>query len=86
MKIVNVLGMHARPAARFVRVASCYHSDVVVSKSGKDADGRSILGILFLSARVGSQIVISVNGEDEVDALEALVKLVHDGFEDDTIQ
>ena len=48
MRIVNALGMHARPAARFVRVASCYHSDVVVWKSGKDADGRSILGILFL--------------------------------------
>ena len=85
MEIVNVLGMHARPAARFVRVASCYHSDVVVSKSGKDSDGRSILGILFLAARVGSRIVISVNGEDEVDALEALVKLVNDGFEDDGV-
>ena len=78
--IVNVLGLHARPAARFVRTASRFRSKVAVSKDGTTSDGKSILGILFLAASAGSEILISATGEDEDEALAALVELVSSGL------
>ena len=80
VEIVNVLGLHARAAARFVRTATKYRASVTVSKDGTTTDGKSILGILFLAAAVGSEIVIAADGEDENEALNALVELVADGL------
>jgi len=82
VEIVNLLGLHARAAARFVRTATRYGASVTVSKDGTTTDGKSILGILFLAAAVGSQIVIAVDGDDEDDALKALVALVADGLDE----
>ncbi len=82
VEIVNLLGLHARAAARFVRTATRYRASVTVSKDGTTTDGKSILGILFLAAAVGSQIVIAVDGDDEDDALKALVALVADGLDE----
>ena len=78
--IVNVLGLHARAAARFVRTATKYRASVTVTKDGTTTDGKSILGILFLAAAVGSEIVIATDGEDENEALEALIQLVAAGL------
>lgn len=85
VEIVNVLGLHARAAARFVRTATKYRAAVTVTKDGTTTDGKSILGILFLAAAVGSQITIAADGEDEEAALNALAELVGDGLgeEDD---
>ncbi len=80
VEIINVLGLHARAAARFVRTATKYRASVTVSKDGTTTDGKSILGILFLAAAVGSEIVIAADGEDENEALKALVELVADGL------
>lgn len=80
VEIVNVLGLHARAAARFVRTATQYRSEVTVTKGGTTTDGKSILGILFLAASVGSTITIAASGEDERDALAALVELVANGL------
>lgn len=80
VEIVNVLGLHARAAARFVRTATRYHASVTVTKDGTTTDGKSILGILFLAAAMGSEITIVVDGEDEDHALKALVALVADGL------
>ncbi len=80
VEIINVLGLHARAAARFVRTATRYRASVTVSKDGTTTDGKSILGILFLAAAVGSEIVIAADGEDENEALKALVELVADGL------
>ena len=80
VKIVNLLGLHARAAARFVRTASEYESIVTVSKDDTTIDGKSILGILFLAASAGSIITISATGKDEGDAIEALVDLVANGL------
>ncbi len=80
VQIVNPLGLHARAAARFVRTAARYRSEVTVSKDGTTTDGKSILGILFLAASLGSEIVITVSGEDEKEALSALVRLVAEGL------
>jgi len=82
VEIVNLLGLHARAAARFVRTATRYRASVTVSKDGTTTDGKSILGILFLAAAVGCQIVIAVDGDDEDDALKALVALVADGLDE----
>ncbi len=80
VEIVNVLGLHARAAARFVRTASQFHSKVTVSREGTTIDGKSILSILFLAASVGSVITITAAGDDEREAVEALVNLVAEGL------
>lgn len=80
VEIVNVLGLHARAAARFVRTATKYGANVTVTKDGTTTDGKSILGILFLAAAVGSVITIAADGKDEDEAVKALVELVADGL------
>ena len=81
--IKNPLGLHARAAAQFVRTATQFSSTVTVSKDGTTIDGKSILGILFLAATSGSELTIAATGDDEREAVEALVKLVKSGFGED---
>jgi phosphocarrier protein len=83
VQIVNVLGLHARAAARFVRAATQFRSQVMITKEGNSTDGKSILGILFLAATSGTEIVISASGEDENEAVDALARLVAGGLGDD---
>jgi len=78
--IVNSLGMHARPAAQFVRLASSFMSDILVSKDGIDVNGKSIMGVMMLAAECGSAIRIKATGDDAERAMDALTKLVADGF------
>jgi phosphocarrier protein len=78
--IANRLGLHARAAAKFVRMATFYRSQIRVSRDGRSMDGKSIMGILLLAAGYGSTVVISADGVDEVEAVEALVQLVSSGF------
>lgn len=78
--IVNSLGLHARAAARFVRLASQYVATVRVSKGARELDGKSILGLLLLGAARGSSITIRTEGADAELAADALAALVADGF------
>ena len=78
--IQNKLGIHARPAAQFVKTANSYQSDVMVEKDNEEIDGKSIMGLMMLAAGNGSTLNIKVTGEDEQAALDALVKLVNDKF------
>jgi phosphocarrier protein len=78
--IGNRLGLHARAAAKFVRMATAYRSQIRVSRDGRSMDGKSIMGILLLAAGYGSTVVISADGADEVEAVDALVRLVGSGF------
>lgn len=78
--IVNPLGLHARAAARFVRLASHYAATVRVARGQRELDGKSILGLLLLGAARGSTIVIRTDGADAEAAAEALATLVADGF------
>ncbi|MFQ5789221.1 MAG: HPr family phosphocarrier protein [Acidobacteriota bacterium] len=80
VEVANPLGLHARAAARFVRTAARFRSKVTVRKDGTTIDGKSILGILFLAATAGNEIVITAVGEDEEDAVEALSHLVTEGL------
>ncbi len=82
--VVNQLGMHARAAARFVHLASKYESQVRVGRQGREMDGKSIMGILLLAAARGTTITITVDGADELDAIEALTALVASGFGEGT--
>jgi phosphocarrier protein len=80
--VVNLLGLHARAAAKFVRLAGQFRSAVRVTRGTRGVDGKSILGLLLLSASRGCVLDISAEGEDAASALEALCGLVERGFED----
>jgi phosphocarrier protein HPr len=81
--VVNQLGMHARAAAKFVHLAGRFDSRVRVMRDQREMDGKSIMGILLLAAARGSTITISAEGNDEQDAVNALVALVRSGFGED---
>jgi len=79
-RIVNPLGMHARPAAEFVKVAGRFTSHVEVRKDTLTVNGKSIMGVMMLAAECGSSLFIKTDGDDAVEAMEALLALVKDGF------
>jgi phosphocarrier protein HPr len=81
--VVNQLGMHARAAAKFVHLAGRFDSRVRVTSDRREMDGKSIMGVLLLAAARGSTITISAEGNDEQDAVNALVALVQSGFGED---
>lgn len=81
--VVNQLGMHARAAAKFVRIATRYQARVRVARDAREMDGKSIMGILLLAAARGTSITISAEGADEDEAVQALVALVASGFGED---
>jgi phosphocarrier protein HPr len=80
VQIANKYGLHARPAAEFVKLANRYRSEVWVSKDEIEVSGKSIMGVMMLAAEHGSQIQIRASGDDSSDAVEALVKLVQNRF------
>jgi len=80
--VVNTLGLHARAAARFVRLAGRFASQIRVTRGGRTMDGKSILGLLLLAAARGSVVTITADGADEAEAVAALCGLVEQGFED----
>ena len=81
--IVNRLGLHARPAAMFVRIASHYRSEVWVSKEGEEVNGKSIMGLMMLAAGQGSKLRIRCEGPDAAKALEELEALINSRFNED---
>lgn len=80
--IGNKLGIHARPAAQFVKTASRFSCDIVVEKDNERVDGKSIMGLMMLAAGHGSTLSISADGEDAEGALEALASLIGRNFEE----
>ena len=78
--IVNPLGMHARPAARLVKLASSFQSHIELLKDGLAINGKSIMGVMMLAAECGSTITIRAEGPDAEAALDALAGLVAEGF------
>jgi len=78
--IRNRLGLHARAAAKFVHMATRFASQIRVSRDGRTMDGKSIMGILLLAASAGTTVVITADGADEADAVDALCRLVEGGF------
>jgi phosphocarrier protein len=78
----NALGLHARAAARFVKLAGSFQCQIRVTRGARTMDGKSILGLLLLAAARGSELVISGDGVDEAAAVGALCGLVDRNFED----
>jgi phosphocarrier protein HPr len=78
--IVNSEGLHARPAARIVRLASTFNAEIEISKDGVGVNGKSIIGVMMLAAECGSSITIRAQGSDAEQAAEALAALVASGF------
>ncbi len=77
LTIQNKLGIHARPAAMFVKTASRFAAEILVIKDGERINGKSIMGLMMLAAGPGCRIIIEATGADAglaVDELEALVK------------
>lgn len=83
VRIRNRLGMHARPAAHFVRCAARFASEVYVSRDGIEINGKSIMGVMMLAAEQGAAIRIRAEGEDAERAVRELAELVERGFDED---
>lgn len=80
VQIANAYGLHARPAAEFVKLANRYNADILVAKDGLEVNGKSIMGVMMLAADRGSTLEIKASGVDAQEAVKALVKLVAEGF------
>ena len=76
----NETGLHARPASLFVKEASKFSSNIVVIKDGKEYNAKSIMGILSMGAGKGTTITIQAEGNDEKEAVDTLVQLVKNNF------
>jgi len=81
--IVNRLGLHARPAAMFVRIASRHRAEIWVAKEGEEVNGKSIMGLMMLAAGQGSKLRIRCDGPDADKAMEELEELIKAGFNED---
>jgi len=80
VEIVNKLGLHARPSARLTQLASSFKSRVFMSRNGRRVNAKSIMGVMMLAAARGCTITLETEGEDEVEAMEALAGLISSGF------
>ena len=78
--IINKLGLHARAAAKLVSTAGRFESTVTISHGSQQADAKSIMSVMMLAASKGSEVEISCEGEDEQDALQALLDLIENFF------
>ncbi|HEX3419758.1 MAG TPA: HPr family phosphocarrier protein [Candidatus Udaeobacter sp.] len=83
LTVVNRLGLHARPAAMFVRIASRHRAEIWVAKEGEEVNGKSIMGLMMLAAGQGSKLRIRCDGPDADKAMEELEQLIKAGFNED---
>lgn len=82
LTINNKYGLHARPAAQFVKTSNRYHADIWVEKDDERVNGKSIMGLMMLAAGQGSRILVTAEGQDESEAITALETLISSGFDE----
>ncbi|WP_374339628.1 HPr family phosphocarrier protein [Leeia sp.] len=80
VEIINKLGLHARASSKLTQLATGFKSEIWLSRNGKRVNAKSIMGVMMLAAAKGSRVGIEASGEDEEQALVALVALVGDRF------
>jgi phosphocarrier protein HPr len=80
VQIINKLGLHARASAKLTQLASSFKCEVMLSRNNRRVNAKSIMGVMMLAAAKGSTINIETNGENEAEAIQALVKLINDYF------
>lgn len=80
VEIVNKLGLHARASAKLTKLASQFNSEVWATRNSRRVNAKSIMGVMTLAANKGSRIQLETTGDDEIEAMTALVALVQDYF------
>ncbi len=80
--VKNKLGLHARPAALFVKEAANHKSSIIVVKDGLEVNGKSVMGLMLLAAESGSQLTVKADGPDELKALDALGAIFERNFDE----
>lgn len=78
--IVNDAGLHARPAAALVKLASKFECDFFIHMYGYNVNGKSILGVMTLAAEKGAEMELEFDGKDEEEAASAIIELIETGF------
>jgi phosphocarrier protein len=78
--IINKLGLHARASAKLTQTAARFRSEVWISRNGRRVNGKSIMGVMMLAAAKGTSIMVDIEGDDEEDAMKAIVALIEDKF------
>jgi phosphocarrier protein len=81
--IINKLGMHARAAAKFVKLASSFESDIDIEGRSRRVNGKSIMGVMMLAASKGSVITIHARGRDAAESVDRLEELINNRFDED---
>jgi len=81
--VANKLGIHARPAAMFVKIANRFSCDIFVEKDGEKVNGKSIMGLMMLAAGPGSRLTVHAQGQDATQALAEIETLIKRKFDED---
>lgn len=81
--IINKLGLHARASGKLVETTSRFSCDINIGKEDRMVDGKSIMALMMLAAAKGTTLTIKTNGEDEEDAMAAIVELINNRFDED---
>ncbi len=80
IRIENKLGIHARPAARFVQLTSRFSSEIILKRGEEEVNGKSIMGVLMLAAPQGSTVTVLARGADAEEAMKAIEDLIRSKF------
>lgn len=80
VEIVNKLGMHARASAKLTQLAAQFKADIWMTRKDRRVNAKSIMGVMMLAASKGTSVGIEIDGEDETEAMEAIVNLISDRF------
>ncbi len=80
LTIINKLGLHARAAVKLVNTASRFGSEIIVRYKGREINAKSVMNVMVLAAGKGSTLEVTINGEDEVQAMTAIECLIQDRF------
>lgn len=82
VSIINKAGMHTRPAATIVKLASKFKCEFFIYKDGMNINGKSIIGVMTLAAEMGSEVILTFDGEDEKVAAAEIVDYFKRGFDE----
>jgi phosphocarrier protein len=83
IRVINSLGIHARPASMIVQTAARFGCDIALEKDGVSADAKSIMNVMMLAAGHGSTVIIRATGEDEQEAVTAIASLFENKFNEE---
>ena len=83
LKIINMLGLHARAAAKLATTAKRFSSHIELTANSKTVDCKSVMSLMLLAASKGTDVTLLANGDDEVDALKATEELINNRFDED---